>query len=130
MLSSTPVSPSFGVLSRAEHFSTADRRKQGVSERERAATILRRAAYYLLNEQANERSLSAHATLDAIRMIARAGRQIALEERRMPARHPSALGFARFYSKQRFSEQRGHRSQACTVDDVHHRAEQRSVPEV
>jgi len=86
--------PSFGVLSEgAEHFFAADRRKQAVSEREVAATILRRAAYYLLNEQVNERSLSAHATLDAVRLIARAGRKIALEERRLPARRSIGAWF-------------------------------------
>ena len=111
MLSSTPVSPSFGALSEgAEHFFAADRRKQAISELEVAATILRRAAYYLINEQVNERCISAHATHDAIRLLAHAGRQIVLEERRMPAKRSIRAWLRKVLFKAQTPERRGENS--------------------
>ena len=86
MLSSPHVSPPFGVLSEGtEHFFQADRRQAKISELEVAATILRRATCYLIEEQMAERCTSVYANRDAIRLLCYAGRQIASNERRAPA---------------------------------------------
>ena len=85
MPSSNLASPPFKVFPGGTNNTFDDRRKQETSELVLAATIVRRAAFYLINEQVNGRCISVHATHDAIRLLASAGRQIAIKEHRKPA---------------------------------------------